>query len=221
MWDRGQLQGLFIHARPAAPTSLWSSPLFSGTGWVFTVAGTGVTIFTLYQVRNKNSAFRHALLVLTRRRSGQDLDDTIMKLKQLEDKISRAKPGSAMAQKLSSDWMSTVSNVEALSEIITTANPFDPTSQDFQRFRTPQGKRFLRSAVKAREKDGGTVPDHSERDLLAVLAESRAAAEDYLREPSVDNQNSLRTDAARALARLAYFRGRLDAAEVGELHDDR
>ena len=61
----------------------WSQSFFAGSGWLLTASGTVIAVITLYQVRSKNSAFRRALIMITRRQTNRDLKELLRQLKRI------------------------------------------------------------------------------------------------------------------------------------------
>jgi hypothetical protein len=204
-------------AAPAA--DLWNRSIFAGSAWVLTLLGTVITMFTLYQVRSKNSAFRRALVITSRRRSNQELRDIFRRLRQISGKISSAEP--VALARLAGDWMETAAKALAVFEASSARDPLDLSSRGVGRWTTEDGRRFSRALTQRRPGEDVAGDDPPPVRLYKRLPQSCDAARTYLMAPSDDSRRDLQQHAAWVVQDMAYVCARLGFAETGDFHDDR
>ena len=198
----------------------WSSPIVSGSGWLLTLAGTGVAVFTLYQVRSKNSAFRRALILTAKHRSHRELRSVTAQLTTLSSKLIRVTAEGNAAKAIAQEWMRVASESKALHELSVADDPLRP-DRPGRRWQTKQGKRFGAAAAQVRVAAAGAATRPAESDLLEAIERSNELAAEFLLEPSATRQNEFSHAASVAVSRLTYECRRLTYVEIGDLHDDR
>lgn len=158
----------------------WSQSFFAGSGWLLTASGTVIAVITLYQVRSKNSAFRRALIMITRRQTNRDLKELLRQLKRISIKISGAAESGLPG--LARDWTEAAQKALAAFEASSASNPLNMSDRQLMRWTTEDGRR-MHSALQ--RKAGEDIRDINTRvpefdnpavRLRRLLDESNSAA---------------------------------------------
>jgi hypothetical protein len=206
----------------AVASDFWSQSIVTGSGWVFTISGTAIAGITLYQVRSKNSAFRRALVIVTRRRTNQDLRDLLRQLKRMSGKVSEA--ALTAVPKLAIEWTEVAWQALAAFEASSVSDPLAPGATTPDRWTTEEGKSIFAAirkaggASRAEEVLGTESPALS---LRGLLNESCKTASTCIADPSDQGHRDLQRSIAEVVGRMAYVCKRLGYSEIGDFHDDR